>query len=116
MKKLTYQERVKNIEELIPNYKTVRDFYIENPYLYKWALKNGVDMKKYFPKKSIHCKYDDRANKGIDCYKVGSKKLYKHYPFIMDALRDLDLTYYYVHKVLDGELESIDGYTFVKCE
>ena len=33
----------------------------------------------------------------------------------MDALRDLDLTYYYVHKVLNGELDSIEGYTFVKC-
>jgi hypothetical protein len=33
----------------------------------------------------------------------------------MDALRELDLTYYYVKKVLNGELDSIEGYTFVRC-
>lgn len=114
--KVPFDKRIKDIENLSTCYSNVREFYKYHPYLYKWALKHDVDIKKYFPRKQIHCKYDDRENKGIDCYKYGSKKLYKHYPFIMDALRDLDLTYYYVNKVLNGELNEINGYTFVRCE
>jgi hypothetical protein len=113
--KVPYDKRIKEIEEKSHAFSNVREFYIANPYLYRWALKHDVDIKKYFPRKRAHCKFEDRANKGIDCYKTGSNKLYKHYPFIMDALRDLDLTYYYVHKVLNGELSSIEGYTFVRC-
>ena len=115
----TYRERIKEIQERIGNYTCVNDFYKDNPYLYKWALKNNIDIKKYYPnqkrKKNVRCKYDDRDNKGIDCYLVGTGKLFKHYPFIIDALRDLDLTYYYVHRILSGKLDSIDGYTFVRC-
>ena len=116
MKKIPFDKRIKEIEEKSKNYKLIKDFYNDNPYLYRWALKHDVDLKKYFPRKSIRCKLDDRENKGIDCYKAGTNKLYKHYPFIIDALRELDLTYYYVNKVLNGELPFIEGYTFVRCE
>lgn len=116
MKKIPYDKRIRDIEELSKSYQTVKEFYAQHPYLYKWALKHDVDIKKYFPRRRVKCKYDDRENKGIDCYKVGSNKLYKHYPFIMDALRDLDLSYYYVHRVLDGKITSIDGFRFVRCD
>ena len=112
---IPYDKRIKDIETKSKNYQNVREFYLENPYLYSWALKHNVDLKKYFPKKQIRCKFEDRGNKGIDCYIAKTKKLYKHYAFIIDALRDLDLTYYYVHRVLNGDIPSIDGYTFVKC-
>lgn len=115
MKKIPHDKRIQDIEEKSKKYSSVRSFYIENPYLYKWALKHNVDIKKYFPKRPIRCKIDERTNKGIDCYKVGSNKLYRHYPFVVDALRDLDLTYYYVNRVLNGILPSIGGYFFVRC-
>lgn len=111
-----HDKRIDEIKEKCKGYKNVKDFYKENPYLYRWALKHNVDVKKFLPKRQIKCKLDDRLNKGIDCYVAKTKKLYKHYPFIIDALRDLDLTYYYVKRVLSGEIPSIEGYTFVKCE
>ena len=110
-----YDKRIKEIEEKSKSCRNVKEFYHCHPYLYRWSLKHNIELRKYFPRKRIQCKYDERENKGVDCYIAGTNKLYKHYPFIMDALRDLDLTYYYVHKVLNGELESIEGYTFVKC-
>lgn len=112
---IPHDKRIKEIEEKIKGYKCVNDFYIAHPYLYRWALKHNVDVKKYLPKKPINCKLDDRANKGIDCYIAKTKKFYKHYAFMIDALRDLDLTYYYVNRVLNGIIPSINGYTFVKC-
>lgn len=112
---IPFDKRIKEIEEKTQNYRNVKEFYKYHPYLYRWSLKHNVELKKYFPKKRIQCKYEDRENKGVDCYIAGTNKLFKHYPFIIDALRDLDLTYYYVHKVLNGELDSIEGYTFVKC-
>ena len=115
MKKIPYDKRIKEIERLSKSYRNIKQFYGENPYLYRWALRHNIDLHKYFPRRKSRCKFEDRGNKGIDCYKVGTNKLYKHYPFIMDALRDLDLTYYYVHRVLNGTIPSIDGYTFVKC-
>jgi hypothetical protein len=87
-----------------------------NPYLYRWLLKNGVCVRDYFPRKTHHKKYDNRANKGINCYKVGSKKLYKHYDFVLDAIRDLDLTYYWIDRVLDGRQPSVNGFYFERCE
>lgn len=111
-----FDKRIKEIETKSKDCVNVRDFYYKHPYLYRWSLKHGIELAKYFPKKKICCKYESRNNKGIDCYIAGTNKLYKHYPFIMDALRDLDLTYYYVHKVLNGEIPSINGYTFVSCD
>ncbi len=113
---ITTKQRLKEIEEKCKNYTNVKEFYAMHPYLYRWSLKHGIDVKKYLPKRKIISNYKERANKGIDCYLFPSNKFYKHYPFIMDALRDLGLTYYYVHKVMDGEIEAIDGYRFVKCE
>lgn len=112
---IPYDKRIKDIETKSKGYRNVKEFYKGNPYLYRWAIKHNVDLRKYFPKRKIKCKYEERENKGIDCYIANTNKLYKHYPFIIDALRELDLTYYYVHKVLNGELESIEGYTFVRC-
>ena len=112
---IPYDKRLKEIEEKSKEYSNIREFSLACPYLYRWSLKHDVDLRKYFPRKKIRCKLEDRGNKGIDCYVVKTKKLYKHYPFIIDALRDLDLTYYYVHRVLIGEIPSIEGYTFVKC-
>lgn len=113
--KKTYNERIKDIQDLAPAYNNVKEFYKANPYLYRWSLKNGVDIKKYFPKVSVHKKYENRENKGINAYKVGTKKLYKHYPFVLDCLRDLDLTYYWVNRVLDGKIDSVNGFYFERC-
>ena len=115
-KKIPYDQRIKQIEELSPNYRNAKEFYKYHPYLYKWALKHNVELRQYFPQHRIHCTYEDRLNKGIDCYVAGTNKLYKHYPFIVDALRDLDLTYHYVYRVLNGEIPSINGYYFVRCK
>lgn len=112
---IPYDKRIKEIEEKTKGCNNIKEFYDAHPYLYRWALKHNVDVKKYLPKRPIKCKLDDRENKGIDCYIAKTKKLYKHYAFIIDALRDLDLTYYYVNRVLNGTIPSIDGYTFVKC-
>ena len=114
--KIPYDKRIKQLEERTPNYRNIREFYQGNPCLYRWARKHNVELAKYFPKRKIECKYEDRENKGIDCYLYGSNKLYKHYPFIIDALRELNLTYYYVNKVLNGEMTSVEGYTFVRCK
>lgn len=113
---ITYSTRIKTIEEKSKNYRTIKEFYQDNPYLYRWSLKHKVDLQKYFTRVKKNSKFSERANKGIDCYKVGSSQLYKHYAFVIEALRELDLTYYYVKKVLDGDLESIDGYVFVRCQ
>jgi hypothetical protein len=113
--KIPYDKRMLQIEELSKNYRNIREFYKYHPYLYKWALRHDVDLKKFFPQKLIHCTYGERMNKGIDCYDAKTMKLHKHYAFIVDAMRDLDLTYHYVYKVLDGEIPSINGYFFVRC-
>ena len=115
-RKKTYEERIQELQEKAPGYSNVKDFMKGNPYLYRWLLKHGVCVKNYFPRKIEHKKYSNRANKGINCYKVGSKKLYKHYDFVLDAIRDLDLTYYWIDKVLNGELPSVDGYYFERCK
>lgn len=112
---ITKDTRLKQIEEKSKGCRNIKEFYKNHPYLYRWSLKHNVELGKYFPKRQIQCKYNERVNKGIDCYLAGTKKLYKHYPFIIDALRELDLTYYYVNKVLNGELASIEGYTFIRC-
>lgn len=111
-----YDKRMEDIKNLTQCYANVNEFYKCHPYLYRWALKHDVDVKKYFPKKSIRCNIDDRENKGIDCYNARTRKFHKHYPFVRDALRDLDLTYYYVNRVLNGEIDEINGYFFVRCE
>lgn len=115
-KRISKEERLQQIENLKSKYTSISEFNFNHPYLYRWALNNGVDLKKLYPRQPKPSKFIERENKGIDCYKVGSKKLYKHYPFVIEALRDLDLTYYYVKKVLKGELPSVNGYTFVACE
>ena len=116
MKVIPYDKRIKDIEEKTQYYRNIKEFYKYHPYLYKWALKHNVELRKYFPKRQIKCKLDERTNKGIDCYLADTNKFYKHFPFLIDALRELDLTYYYVHKVLNGEIPSIEGYTFVRCD
>ena len=64
----------------------------------------------------INKAYDiDTVIQTIKEYIAKTKKFYKHYAFMIDALRDLDLTYYYVNRVLNGIIPSINGYTFVKC-
>ena len=73
-----FDKRIKDIEEKSQYYRNVKEFYKNHPYLYKWSLKHNVDIKKYFPKKRIKCRYEDRQNKGIDCYIAGKNKLYKH--------------------------------------
>lgn len=114
MKKIPTDKRLKQIDELAPLCKNKTDFWSKHPYLYIWANKHNVDISKYFPRKPIHCHLYDRVNNGIDVYKFGSKKLYKHYAFIIDALRELDLSYYYVNRVLEGKIPHINGYVFVK--
>ena len=47
----TYEERIKDLQEITPGYDNIRDFSKGNPYLYRWALKNGVNVKSYFPRK-----------------------------------------------------------------
>lgn len=113
---IPFDKRLKEIEQKSQLYRNVREFYKNHPYLYKWSLKHNIELRKYFPNKKIQCKYEERNNKGVDCYMADTGKLYKHYAFVIDALRDLNLTYYYVHKVLNGELESVNGYFFIKCE
>ena len=112
----TTRERIKEIEEKCKDCVNIKEFYAMHPYLYRWSLKHGIEIKKYFPKRKITSNYKERANKGLDCYLSSNNKFYKHYPFVIDALRDLGLTYYYIHKVLNGEIESINGYKFVKCD
>jgi len=115
IKMITFNKRIKEIEEKSKNFRNIREFYKAHPYLYRWSLKHNIELRKYFPPRNIKCKYDDRENKGIDCYLSESGKFYKHYAFVMDALRELDLTYYYVNRVLNGEIDSINGYTFKNC-
>ena len=112
---IAHDKRIKEIEEKIKFCRNIREFYHAHPYLYKWSLKHNIELRNYFPPKQIKCKYNERENKGVDCYLSKNGKFYKHYPFIMDALRELGLTYYYVHKVLDGEIDSVNGYKFVDC-
>ena len=45
-----HDKRIEEIKEKCKGYKNVKDFYKENPYLYRWALKHNVDVKK-FPQK-----------------------------------------------------------------
>lgn len=111
----TYEERIKDLQEITPGYDNIRDFSKGNPYLYRWALKNGVNVKSYFPRKREHKQYYERENKGINCYIAKTKKLYKHYNFVLDAIRELDLTYYWVNRVLEGKIPEVEGYYFEKC-
>ena len=112
----TYDDRIKDIEYNAQYYRTVREFFKYHPYLYRWALKHNIDLKQYFPQQRKRLqKFYNRNNKGIDCYLVETGEFYKHYAFVVEALRELDLTYYYVKRVLNGEIESIDGYFFVRC-
>jgi hypothetical protein len=112
----TYNDRIKEGEDKSKGYRNIREFYFANPYLYRWCLKHGVELRKYFPARRIECKVQERENKGIDCYTNEGSRFYKHFPFIADAMRELDLTYYYIRKVLDGEMSSVNGYAFVRCE
>ena len=112
----TYEGSIKELQEVAPAYDNANDFMKAHPYLYRWLQKRGVVIKHYFPRKITHKKYYNRENKGINAYKVKNNKIFKHYDFIIDACRDLNLTYYWINKVLDGKIPSIDGYYFKLCK
>jgi hypothetical protein len=112
----TYEQRIQELEEKTQGFRTIREFYMKNPYLYRWALKHNVHLAEYFPKRRCLCNIEERENKGIDCYLEKNKRFYKHYEFIADAMRELDLSYYYVNRVLNGIIPHIEGYVFKRCE
>lgn len=116
MSKWDNVDRTEEFYDTIKEYHSVSDFRADNEMLYRWALSKGISVKENIIKAPINNSAPrPRKNKGIDCYKVGSEKLYKHYSFINDAIRDLNMTYFHIKKVIDGELNSYDGYRFVKC-
>jgi phage-related minor tail protein len=107
-----YESKIKRLQELAPGYYTVTSFHKENPGLYVWLMKHGVNVKQYLPKKTKKFRFHARLNKGINCYHYKTKKLYKHYNFVAEACRDLELSYYWIYRVLDGRIPCVDGYYF----